>query len=74
MMASIELKLKPCPFCGGEAHVERYGNPRQSTIYACLECGCRLETGEEWGYTDWNERKESKDSKANIDGSQISGQ
>jgi len=50
-------KLKPCPFCGGEAEIERAGTPRFSTIYACTDCGCRLETGEEWGHgTAWNTR------------------
>lgn len=49
--------LKPCPFCGGDAELERAGDRRQSTIYACLHCSCRLETGEEWGYgADWNTR------------------
>lgn len=38
--------LLPCPFCGGEAGVERYGTPRASTIISCLNCGCRLESGE----------------------------
>jgi Lar family restriction alleviation protein len=52
--------LLPCPFCGGEAEIERVGTPRQSTIYACTECGCRLETGEEWGHgTQWNTRAPS---------------
>lgn len=51
------MTLLPCPFCGGEAMVERHGNRRQSTIYACTECSCRLETGEEWNIgTDWNRR------------------
>lgn len=58
-------ELLPCPFCGGKAEIERYGTPRQSTIYNCTECGCRLETGEEWGYTQWNKRVEFKDSKTN---------
>lgn len=49
--------LKPCPFCGGDAELERAGDRHQSTIYACLYCSCRLETGEEWGYgTNWNTR------------------
>lgn len=51
------MTLLPCPFCGGEAEIERHGNRRQSTIYACTECSCRLETGEEWNIgTDWNRR------------------
>jgi ribosomal protein L37AE/L43A len=49
--------LLPCPFCGEEAEIERLGDRRQSTIYACTCCGCRLETGEEWGHgRDWNAR------------------
>lgn len=50
-------KLLPCPFCGGEAEIERLGDRRQSTQYSCTECGCFLETGEEWGHgTEWNRR------------------
>jgi Lar family restriction alleviation protein len=51
------IPLLPCPFCGSEAEIERYGDHRQSTIYACTNCGCRLETGEEWDHgCDWNRR------------------
>lgn len=50
--------LKPCPFCGGEAEIERQGTARQSTIYNCTNCGCRLETGETWqAPSQWNERE-----------------
>lgn len=50
-------KLLPCPFCGGEAEIERYGNSRVSTIYQCTNCSCSLETGEEWDHgKDWNRR------------------
>lgn len=50
--------LKPCPFCGGEAQIERVGDRRQSTIYSCLDCGCCLETGENHNQIPdrWNER------------------
>ena len=52
-----DIKLLPCPFCGGEAEIERIGDRRRSTIYSCASCGCRLETGEEWGHgRRWNER------------------
>lgn len=52
--------LKPCPFCGGEAEIERLGNARQSTIYSCTECGCSLETGEEWSHgRRWNDRAQT---------------
>lgn len=54
-------KLSPCPFCGGEASIEQYGNPRQSTIYQCNNCSCRLEIGEEWGHgKGWNARHEAE--------------
>jgi hypothetical protein len=55
--ASEAVDLLPCPFCGSEAEIERLGNHRQSTIYACTDCGCSLETGEEWGHgRRWNTR------------------
>jgi len=52
------IKLKPCPFCGGEAEVERQGTSRQSCIISCTECGCRHEGPDEYeqcGYQ-WNMR------------------
>jgi Lar family restriction alleviation protein len=55
------MELRPCPFCGSKAEIERVGDARQSTIYACTQCGCRLETGEEWGHgRRWNQRYEPK--------------
>jgi Lar family restriction alleviation protein len=52
--------LLPCPFCGEEAEIERYGDRRMSTIYACTGCGCRLETEEERDHGRWwNERHPS---------------
>lgn len=51
------LGLLPCPFCGGKAEIERFGNTRVSTIYSCDECGCSLETGEEFNHgRAWNRR------------------
>ena len=56
------MELLPCPFCGGDAYIERVGNRRQSTIYECGSCGCRLETGEEFNHGKrWNERAESEE-------------
>lgn len=53
----MQIELKGCPFCGCSAEIERVGNSRQSTIYSCDGCGCRLETNEEWGHgTAWNRR------------------
>lgn len=53
----MSIELKPCPFCGGEAAIERLGTRRFSTIYQCQNCSCSLETGEEWDHgADWNVR------------------
>lgn len=49
--------LNPCPFCGGEADFERYGDSRQSTQVLCSGCGCLLEGPEEFGHGgQWNRR------------------
>lgn len=56
---SPSKELLPCPFCGGEAEIEQQGTGRISTIYSCLDCGCRLETGETWQVpSQWNQRKQ----------------
>lgn len=53
--------LLPCPFCGGEAEIERYGTGRYSTIYRCTECSCSLETGETFHHGKrWNDRFQPK--------------
>ncbi len=50
-------KLLPCPFCGGEAEIEREGTGRQSCIVSCLNCGCHLESGETFNSgSRWNTR------------------
>jgi hypothetical protein len=49
--------LKACPFCGGDAEIDQFGDGRKSTIYSCTECGCRLETSETFAHgTLWNRR------------------
>jgi hypothetical protein len=56
-----DIKLLPCPFCRNKAEIEQKGDRRQSTIYQCTFCGCKLETGEEWSHgADWNTRTENK--------------
>ena len=56
-----ESKLKPCPFCGGEAEITQIGDNRKSTLYACLACGASLETGETFNHGSvWNERTTGK--------------
>ena len=37
--------------------IERKGDRRMSTVISCLQCGCRLETGETFDHgTAWNAR------------------
>lgn len=60
-----DVALKGCPFCNGEAEIERYGTRKCSTIYNCNWCGCRLETGEERNHGDkWNTRAPSPEAEA----------
>ena len=52
-----EDQLAPCPFCAGHAEYERLGTRRVSCIIFCVDCGCRLETGETFNCgTAWNTR------------------
>lgn len=66
-----EIKLLPCPFCGGEAKLERkvvcygHGEYVEVAYIKCEECSCR--TGEMWNgnieqrvkdaIQSWNRRK-----------------
>lgn len=53
-------QLKPCPFCGGDAEISRYGNSKMSTMYHCNWCGVSLETSEEHNHGErWNDRFET---------------
>lgn len=51
-------RLKPCPFCGGEAEFERLGTGRVSCIVVCYGCGARHESGDSGAAsgTSWNRR------------------
>lgn len=54
---SDHAELAACPFCGGTATIERFGNTRVSTQYQCDDCSCFLETGEEFHHgREWNRR------------------
>ena len=61
--AMDDTKLKPCPFCGGEAEIIRYCDGPIVYYYAsCKECystsGCVV-TKEDAVYV-WNRRMEDK--------------
>lgn len=40
-----EIKLKPCPFCGGEAKVGYAINDYNRWGVSCNTCGCVVEVG-----------------------------
>lgn len=58
-------KLKPCPFCGGKAVVEKAGYPHH---VFCIKCGAKTtgtgyaEEGELVAVEKWNRRVESNGS------------
>lgn len=61
----MTTKLKPCPFCGGKALLDRKGNAKVSMVIICEDCGCTLESGDVFGLTKtenlaWNQRSKAK--------------
>ena len=54
----MSKKLLPCPFCGGEAKIERMGTGRQSCQVACTNCGAHHEgpDKDERSGDSWNRR------------------
>ena len=56
-----DIKLKPCPFCGGEAEIYRYYPSFHERIRTMVRCkNCRANSGA-WGKSDkaidaWNRR------------------
>lgn len=62
------IELDPCPFCDGPAEIQRAGDEKMSTIYACLDCGCELETGETENHGHaWNNRPVKSVSRKDLD-------
>lgn len=57
-----ENELKPCPFCGGKAEIDQFGDSKKSTQYNGLDCGATLETGETFNFGhQWNSRPCAKE-------------
>lgn len=59
-----ELKLLPCPFCGGEAELKRdAGNEvwPQSWMGKCTKSECGFSYGREFGSSTWRIEKEKDD-------------
>ena len=51
-------KLKPCPFCGGEAFEYYSGSQLEFCEVVCKECGCRSKRKtEEEAIASWNNRR-----------------
>ena len=34
--------LKPCPFCGGMAHIVQYMQPKEEWRIMCMDCSARF--------------------------------
>lgn len=32
------MELKPCPFCGGMAHIDHYMQPKEEWRIMCMDC------------------------------------
>ena len=64
--------LLPCPFCGGEAEIQRKGSHRASMIVTCTNCGCKVESGDVYGLTtpermEWNRRSKISQHNAQVE-------
>ena len=38
----MQNELKPCPFCGGMAHIEKYMQPKEEYRIMCMDCPTRF--------------------------------
>lgn len=57
----MEIKLKPCPFCGGEAYVVGIDDNEAHFLWAaCRNCGGMTFKTEKEAIEAWNRRSEGK--------------
>lgn len=60
-----EVKLKPCPFCGGEAHIQCIPHFEGKHYYGlCLTCKAKTlpEKTEDAAAVHWNKRLDKEES------------
>ena len=51
------VKLKPCPFCGGQPEIARVGDDKQYVIYRCSQCHKTPLKGDDARLTPWGARR-----------------
>ena len=61
-----EIKLKPCPFCGGEAVLDVY---KDCGVVSCKSCSMVMQTGDDGlsAAAKWNHRSPIKPTADNAD-------
>ena len=53
----MDIKLKTCPFCGGEPVLKWVGYRKQFVVYFCSKCGKTLVHHDEARCTEWGARR-----------------
>lgn len=48
-----KIKLKPCPFCGGEARLKKHYRLEQTWYVQCSKCGIKTKNSVQTPYESW---------------------